>query len=87
MCPTNGFENKFAFKFLRFLFFFVVVVFFTLFLTLILCTKKTFYPKSKTTFSIQFFLNNFCFFYASSKMSKNMNKLRVKLRNATIYHP
>ena len=51
------------------------------------CTTTAILLKSKTKFSKQFFWTFFSFFLQSSKMSKNMHKLHVKLRNSTMYPP
>ena len=49
---------------------------------------RQFYSKSDTMASNQFFLNyTFIFSLQSSKMSRNMRKLCLKLCNVTIYPP
>ena len=59
-----------------------------LFLKLFFGHIKQCCQKSKTIFSKQFYLNYLILFYIeSSKLSRNIYKLRVKLRKATIYPP
>ena len=56
------------------------------FLKVIVWTNILFYHKSETRFTKQLFLNLFVLFSTqSSKLSRNICKLRVKLRNTTIY--
>ena len=83
MCLTNGFEIKVLFKFLRIMCFY----FFAIFFKLISCTKTAILPKIGDHIFKTVFLHHFLFSLQSLKMSKNMRKLHVKLRYATIYPP
>ena len=65
-----------------FIFYFLVLSFLHLFRKVALWTHRLFLHKSETTFSIQFSPNNiFMFSSQNSKMSRNMHKLRHKVRN------
>ena len=60
----------------------------TLFSKQFLRLINPFFSKSETTFLNQFSLNySFLFSIQSSTLSRNMRKLRVKLRNGSIYPP
>ena len=72
MCPTNGFKKS-ALSSFRIYVFFLFALFAPKIWDHILRRKK--------------FWTIFVAFFKSLKMSRNMRKLRVKLRNATIYLP
>ena len=67
---------------------FYVFYFFALFFKVTLWTNIAFLPQIWDQIKQQFFLNYFFLFsIQSSQLSRNMCKLCVKLRNATIYPP
>ena len=83
MSKKNYFKKKCDLKFLSFMCFY----FFALFFKVTLWTNIAILPQIwdhifKTVFPKLFF-----FSVQNSKLSRNMRKLRVKLRNATIYLP
>ena len=75
-------EKKCAFMFFGLYLYF----FFLYFLKKVIYGQiKPFYHKSETTFSKQVFLNFFSSLsIRSSRMSRNLHKLRLKLRNAKL---
>ena len=84
MCPKNSFEKKVCFHVFKF----YVFLLFCTFFKVISWTNITIYsqiwdPIFITVFPKLFFL--FCI--QSSKLCRNMRKLRVTLSNATIYPP
>ena len=78
-CPTNGFEQKVHFQVFKIYVFLLFLHFFSNWFHVL---RHSFYPKCETTFSKEFF---FLLSLQNSKISRNMCKLCVKLRNATIY--
>ena len=85
ICLSNCFEKKVRFQVFKF---YVFLLFLHFFFKSTLWTNIAFFPQIwnlifKTVFPKLFFL----FSVQSSKLSINMRKLRVKLRNATIYPP
>ena len=80
----NSLNKKCDFKFLSFMCF----NFFALFFKVTLWTYIAFLPQIWDNFFRTVFLKLFFLFsFQSSKLSRNMRKLRVKLLNATIYPP
>ena len=85
MCLKNSFAKKCAFKFFRFMCFYFFAFFFkvTLWTNIAILTQIWDHNVKKVYLKLLFFL--FC--TQSSKLSWNMHKLHVKLRNTTFYPP